>query len=254
MVEGIPFFRPQRWQHKNVVCLTSTTIGGVSKGPYSSLNIGAHVKDTLADVEHNRQILSECLSQEAAAYTTSQIKPIHWLNQQHTTHVCDYANANISPCDAICTQQALTPLAIMTADCLPIVLYCSSTKRIAAIHAGWRGLLDGIIEQTLTNFKQTDKVSAWIGPSISASKFEVGEELLPRFTNYSNDVKVSSKNEYTIDLSSIASQILAEHGIDDCEISPICTYQNEHCFSHRRATHQGLNTTGRMATLVMRLY
>lgn len=254
MVGNIPLFRPQRWQHKNVLCFTTTAVGGVSKAQYSSLNLGAHVGDNMAAVEHNRSLLANYLSQEAAAHATSQVDPIHWLNQQHTTNFCDYPNAHVSPCDAICTQNELTPLAIMTADCLPIVLFCSSTKRMAAIHAGWRGLLDGIIQKTLTSFEQTTTISAWIGPSISAAKFEIGEELLPRFIHYPNDVKASSNHKYTVDLTAIASQLLAEQGIDDCEISNICTYQNEQLFSHRRATHQGLHATGRMATVVMRLY
>lgn len=256
MVEPNLFFRPlqvQSWP-KNIVCFTTSVHGGSSQPPYASFNLGNHVGDDPQHVSENRNLLKEYL----ASCSQHSVADIKWLNQQHTSQALDFHDVNFEPCDAIFTQHSNTPLAIMTADCLPVVMHCSSSNAIVAIHAGWRGLLSGIIEKTLAKISHAtndfSNIKVWIGPSISPNAFEVSHDVIDQFSHYSKYIKKLPKQKYQVDLPQIAQQILSNNGITDIQISPICSYASEHCFSHRRAMHQGLSNTGRMASVIMRLY
>lgn len=226
---------------KNIKALTTTRLNGFSQAPYDSNNFGLHVGDNEHDVKKNRQQLVERLQLPA--------DPI-WLNQTHST-VC--INAEIETnrdADASVTRSALTPLVIMTADCLPIMLCDKQGHEIAAIHAGWRGLFNGIIENTLHKMtSKPEELLAWIGPAISQKHYEVGAEVYESFTGTYRKSINSFKthgSKWLADLPKIAELVLNDLGINAVYQSNLCTFSLEKEFySYRRQSQ-----TGRIATLV----
>lgn len=254
MVSISTFTPPENLFGEHYVVFTTSVEGGVSKGAYQSLNLAQHVGDDVEAVRKNRSILASRLNELSAlkSLKPNALQPIKWLNQQHTCLAVDYEGASNAPCDAIFTSASNTPLAIMTADCLPIVLVCEKTHTIAAIHAGWRGLLDGVIENTVAKIDSI-YLKAWIGPSIQASSFQVRSDVIEQFAAYQDDVVELNHDSYSIDLPSIARKKMLGAGVKEIHLSSVCSYINNNCFSHRRAQHQGFKSTGRMATVVCRL-
>ena len=246
---------------ENVICFTTSIHGGVSKGVYKSFNIGAHVGDNQTRVEINRQLLTAILTQQIESRKIvenitdfTELKPIKWLNQSHTTNICNYESILDSAFDGIETLSRNTPLAVMTADCLPIIIACSKTGKIAAVHAGWKGLIDNFLAKVIACFEHTDALSVWIGPHISSKNFQISDAIVDYFAPYPNAFKAEeNEGKYLVDLSGIARTQLASLGIMNVQVSSVCTYANEHCFSHRRNTHSGRLQTGRMATIVVRI-
>lgn len=249
-------FEPEEALSEKLVCFTTSIYGGVSKHNYFSFNIGAHVGDKPTFVAKNRILLGQKLTKKyhliEVANKPEVIKPFKWLQQQHTSHVSDYANINNEPCDGIFTKEHYVPLAIMTADCMPIVIYSPSLKELAVVHAGWRGLLDGVIQSGLGKFSQLSDVKVWVGPSISQPHFEVSHDVIHHFDAHHKHVKPCTlQGKWKICLPSIARDILGQQGIHDVQVATECTYQNKDFFSHRRAGHIGFTQTGRMATVAM---
>jgi YfiH family protein len=142
----------------------------------------------------------------------------------------------------------------MSADCLPIVIACGESGKIAAVHAGWRGLVGNFLAKVIACFEYPEALNVWLGPHISAANFEVSDAIVECFKPYSNAIMPQKqKGKYVVDLSEIALNQLASLGVMNVQVSPICTYANEDCFSHRRITHLGQLQTGRMATVVVRV-
>jgi YfiH family protein len=262
-------FLPEVSLAQNVFCFTTSVHGGVSNGAYKSFNLAMHVGDNEHRVATNRQLLNAIIKQQVVNRTSldevQALAPIKWLNQQHSKVVGDYSEVNVpagaeinhiedAVCDGIYTNVTNTPLAVMTADCLPIVIACTETGQVAVIHAGWRGLLKGILSTAVATFSNKHSLNVWIGPSISKAHFQISHDTVGQFADY-NDA-VSSENEtgkYLVDLAEIAQKKLLDLGVLAIQKSSVCTYSSEHCFSHRRATHEGLSQTGRMATVVLRV-
>lgn len=227
---------------KNISALTTTRFGGYSQGPYASNNLATHVGDNLQNVEKNRQQLIERLGLSH--------EPI-WLEQTHST-VCVVAEQdNNRNADAAVTRSKHCPLVILTADCLPITLCNRQGTEIAAIHAGWRGLYHGIIENTLKKMQSDPSdLLAWIGPAISQEHYEIGEEVYEAFTN--NNVKNSTafkpvaEKKWLANLPMIAEFTLDSLGINSIFQSNLCTFTlKDELYSYRRASQ-----TGRIATLI----
>lgn len=266
-------FLPQESLADNVFCFTTSVHGGVSNNAYTSFNLGMHVGDNTHRVLTNRQLLNAIIKQQVVNRTTTDepftLAPIQWLNQQHSTIVRNYSDSMQTSqgiqeesavgfqndiCDGIYTTLENTPLAVMSADCLPIVIACANSGQIAAIHAGWRGLISGILGNALAKFSDTSALSVWIGPCISKAHFEISPDISEQFRDYEDALTYTSQtNKYSVDLIAIAKRQLLDLGVTAIQTSQQCTYANEHCFSHRRATHQGLTQTGRMATVIIRL-
>jgi YfiH family protein len=286
-------FLPEEALADNVFCFTTSVHGGVSATPYKSFNLGMHVDDNEHRVATNRELLAAIIAQQAdnrlqktsmsidvQGQKNESIAPILWLNQQHSNIVCRYSENTLlshthSPlpvhaesslakpiahhannsleADAIYTENKNTPLAVMTADCLPIVVACRATGKIAAIHAGWRGLLNGIIMNTIKQFDDASSLAVWIGPNISQRHFEVSNDIIDQFSDFTEALQASHSNKYLVDLAHIARLQLAFVGVLSIQTSPVCTYANRDCFSHRRATHAGSSQTGRMATVIVRV-
>ncbi|WP_159990771.1 peptidoglycan editing factor PgeF [Pelistega ratti] len=237
----------QPWE-RVVYGTTTRNIKGYSQAPFDQFNVGLHCGDNAEAVYKNRALLRTILPSE----------PI-WLNQVHGNKVFDADTMVTEPpqVDAAVTTQKDTVLAIMTADCLPVVIADLQGEVIGAAHAGWRGLQAGVLENTVQMMltkKPNITLRAWIGPAISQSVFEVGQEVFDAFTKNNADLAVYFKalpnaDKYLADLTGIAAYKLQKKGVQQIEQSGECTYLNaERYFSYRRE-----NPTGRMVTLVWRV-
>lgn len=152
----------------SIAALTTTRTGGVSTVPYDSYNLALHVGDDVTHVEMNRARLK-------TEYDLPG-EPV-WLKQSHSNRCIVVEDTDDRSADAAITRCRQTVLAIMTADCLPILLCNRQTPEIAAVHAGWRGLVGGVIEQTLLKMRDVADLMAWIGPGICGQCYEVGESV-----------------------------------------------------------------------------
>lgn len=225
----------------NITALCTTRFGGYSLSPYDTNNLALHVGDDALHVQKNRQQLIELLElpNEPA-----------WLNQTHSTICVNPEYESNTTADAATTSSAKHPLVVLTADCLPITLCNKQGTEIAAIHAGWRGLAQGIVEQTIAKMSsKPDELLAWIGPAISQEHYETGEEVYQAFTSkyeQSHSAFIAKESKWLAGLAQIAEIILQLHGVKGVYQSKLCTYKlKKTFFSYRRASQ-----TGRIATLI----
>ncbi|MCW8450499.1 peptidoglycan editing factor PgeF [Legionella quinlivanii] len=225
----------------NVRAVTTTRLQGFSQHPFDKNNLGQHVGDNPEHVQANRAFLMDSLKLPA--------KP-EWLEQTHSTDCVIVEQDNNRQADSAITRSNQRVLAIMTADCLPIILSNTQGNEVAAIHAGWRGLANGIIENTLA--KMTSKpqdLIAWVGPAICQSCYQTGPEVYDSFLTpypFVHDCFLVDDSRWRADLSAIAEKILTHHHVAQITQSNVCTFEQKNEFySYRRAAQ-----TGRMATLV----
>lgn len=239
------FIQPHWPAPLNVKALQTTRLGGISKAPYDCLNLGDHVNDNPIHVAHNRQLLSDFVPSE----------PV-WLNQVHGTRVIDAAQSScVETADAAFSQKKQVVCVTMTADCLPVLVCDTQGTIVAAIHAGWRSLCDGVIEQTIQAMLSqrpdliTNQLMAWLGPAIGPNAFEVGAEVRAQFIAKDSDASqafVACGEKWLGNLTSIARQRLNKLGIHAVYGGDECTYSlPAKYFSFRRD-----GVTGRMATLI----
>lgn len=230
-----------------VHAFTTTREGGVSQAPFDSLNLGDHVTDDPQSVQTNREILQE--------QGNLPHFPLY-LTQTHSTRVLrlPYEQNDIEA-DAVYTNQANQVCLVMTADCLP-VLFCSKDgKEIAAAHAGWRGLCDGVLEATVAEFEcKPENICVWLGPAIGPTAFQVGEDVIEQFCAFDPQAREAFvadeyiSGKFLGNLYQIARQRLNKLGITEIAGGDYCTYCDaEQFFSYRRD-----KITGRMATLIWR--
>lgn len=228
----------------HVYAMTTTRVGGYSQNQYASLNLATHVGDDAATVQKNRAVLRELIPNE----------PI-WLDQQHTTDVLIIENTASQTgqiADASVTRKPNTVLAVMTADCLPILLCNRAGTVVASVHAGWRGLCHGIIEKTLFAMAcSPEDVYAWLGPAIGSTVYEVGEEVRAAFIAADPQADLAFKSveksdKWLCNLYLLATQRLLRAKIASITGAEHCTYTEEDTFySYRRD-----KTCGRMASLI----
>lgn len=175
-----------------------------------------------------------------------------WLKQVHGSQVVELSNWQPDcNADASFTLELQKICVVKTADCLPILLANKAGTIVAAIHAGWRGLSQGVLEQTVKALN-TDNTTlyAWLGPAISQKHFEVGEDVLTAFAEQHFDTdsyfKKANNNKWFADIYGLARQRLTELGITKVYGGEYCTYEQTDLFySHRRS-----KDTGRMASLI----
>ena len=229
------------WPALSTVCAVSTTRrGGVSVAPYDSLNLGDHVGDDTRAVEQNRAHLMQTLKLPAS--------PV-WLRQVHGTRVVDAADGSCEA-DAAYATQAGVVCAVQTADCLPLLLCNAAGTRVAAVHAGWRGLAAGVIEAALAVMDPGAELFAWLGPAIGPDAFEVGDEVRDIFmahdTRAQSAFRPSPNGRWLADIYQLTCLRLAAHGVTSIYGGHGCTYSDAGRFySYRR---DGI--TGRMATMI----
>ncbi len=234
------------WQAPNNVRGFSTTRqGGFSMAPYDSFNLGDHVGDDKTAVKNNRTLLTEQLGLPQF--------PL-FLNQTHSTKVIrlPYHGVDINA-DAVYTNQKNHVCLVMTADCLPLLFTNQQGTEVAAAHAGWRGLCDGIIEQTVQCFKSDPQdIMVWFAPAIGAKAFQVGQEVVDQFVAQDPQAisaftpDPANPSKYFGDLYQLATQRLNKLGIVNINGGEHCTYhETQDFFSYRRE-----GKTGRMASLI----
>jgi len=218
---------------------------GVSRAPFASLNLGDHVGDDPQIVAENRRRLRE------AAGLPSEPK---WLAQVHGVTVADLdAGTPVAPADAAIARRGGVVCAILTADCLPIVLATESGDRIAAAHGGWRGLAAGVLEATVRSLGgPPERLMAWLGPAISPEHFEVGAEVREAFLSRDSQpgeaFRPNRRGRFMADLGLLARRQLNALGIGRIYGGGECTYARaDRYFSYRRD-----GVTGRQATLIWR--
>jgi len=224
-------------------------VGGVSTGDYASWNLGAHVGDDPAAVAENRRRLHALLPAE----------PL-WLNQVHGVAVADAdaCGAGVVPtADAAITRATGRVLAVLSADCLPVVLGDVEGQVLGLAHAGWRGLAHGVLEHTLQSLRlrcpQAQGWRAWVGPAISARGFEVGREVLDAFVAVQPQAAAcfhpaGAAAKFFADLPGLATLRLRAAGVDHVQGCAECTFSHpERYFSYRQ---QG--RTGRIVTCAWR--
>ncbi|UTZ36557.1 peptidoglycan editing factor PgeF [Vibrio campbellii] len=227
---------------KNVKAFASTRVGGFSTAPYQGLNLGAHVGDDLSIVEKNRDWLAQQAKMPSA--------PI-WLNQTHSTVVAQVSDptTQVLDADGVFTSASQVVCSAMTADCLPVLLTNTQGTQVAAVHAGWRGLANGIVENALELF--SGEVMAWLGPAIGPQAFEVGEDVLQAFVDFDSQahqafIPRDVEGKWLADMSTLATQRLNKFGITQVFDSGLCTFQDkEDFYSYRRD-----GVTGRQATFI----
>jgi len=231
----------------NVKACYTLRHGGNSQEPYNSFNMGDHVGDASSLVTANRQQLATSIS----------LTTITWLNQVHGTRAIELPLQESSPIDADASFTCAMHQAcsIMTADCLPVFfcngIHSEGATQVAMAHAGWRGLLQGVLQNTLSSFQSSSSVIAYLGPAISQRAFEVGDEVCQAFLEQKPELKhcfIPSANhtKWMADLYGIARVLLIESGVAAVYGGDRCTYtEKDDFFSYRRD-----GVTGRMANLI----
>ncbi len=282
-------FIQANWPCINVLAGSTTRLGGFSENHWQGFNLGLHVGDNVQHVQKNRQLLQTKLNLPGS--------PV-WLDQVHGTRVAEIINetGSCSPsgsyscthstmeADASFTRLSNKVLAVMTADCLPIIFAVkkldkseaaeclTDSKWIAIAHCGWRSLAGGILKNLIETYKgNREYIFAWMGPAISQDYFQVGEDVYQAFVNGENNSLTSQshcsrharyarhfiedgKGKWRADLIGLAREKLLELGVENIyfgtekEVSSGCTFSEpERFFSYRREA-----TTGRIVTIIYR--
>jgi YfiH family protein len=234
-----------------VRALCTFRTGGASAAPYGSLNLGCHVGDVPEAVAENRRRLSVAAGLPA--------EPV-WLEQVHGAHVADLdagtdpggTSGRVGPADAAFTRRPGRVCAILTADCLPLLLAAESGDLVAAAHAGWRGIACGVIEAAVTaaGAVRPGKLLAWLGPAIGPRHFEVGAEvreaLLAADPGAEAAFAPNARGRFMADLGTLARRRLEARGVERIYGGGECTFDDaDRYFSYRRD-----GVTGRQATLI----
>jgi len=228
----------------HIKAYTSTRVNGHSKAPFDSFNLALHVQDDPKTVGKNRQQL---VTELALPH-----EPI-WLEQVHGTAVISI-NSSLKgalTADAAVAHEPNRVCTVLTADCLPVLLCDVDGKAVAAIHAGWRGLLAGVIDATVEALSiPPENILAWLGPAIGPEAFEINEEIRYLYIDRDkNNVSAFHKrnNSWYGDLYELARINLSRFDITRVSGGNLCTYHDkQQFFSYRRAK----GPTGRMATMI----
>lgn len=240
---GLHFIRPDWPAPARVQAAVTTRVGGFSRGAYGSLNLAGHVGDDAQAVRQNRALLKQALDLPA--------EPV-WLQQVHGVEAIDAAQAPAGACaDASYTDRPGVVCAVLSADCLPLFLCDTQGTRVALVHAGWRGLAAGVIENGVHALHTPpSQLLAWLGPAIGARAFEVGPEVRARFLD--EDARAAQaftpgrNDHWYADLCALARQRLQRLGVEQMYGGRFCTVrERDRFFSYRRD-----GECGRMASLI----
>ncbi len=221
--------------------MSSTRLGGYSRPPWEGLNLGGHVGDDPSAVSANRRWLFQMIGMPESAC---------WLQQVHGVRVVS-ASSQTCEADASITGEPGKLCAVMTADCLPILLCDKQGSQVAAVHAGWRGLAAGVIENALDGFDRPPQdILVWLGPAIGPSAFEVGSEVRQTFIQQdpqaAHAFESNRKDHWLADIYQLAKLRLSRKGVQQVFGGDYCTYSDaKRFFSYRRD-----GQTGRMASLI----
>lgn len=255
------FFSPRWPAPENVGAVMSYRYGGVSQAGWASLNLGAHSGDSMALVEANRERFYAEAQIPAEPQYLRQVHGNEWV-WRHSNHA---ASLTPAAADAQATAEVGMPLAVFAADCLPVLFCDEQGEKVAAAHAGWRGLQSGVLLRTVREMRTVlparRRILAWVGPSIGACHFVVGEDVRQAFMQANAawaafftpvdtcESAVPSTKRYRGDLAAIARRQLESVAVD-VTVDGRCTYCCEDLFfSYRRD-----GVCGRMAAVIWRKF
>ena len=242
MISG---FTPEWPVPGHVKSWVTTRSGGVSQPPYDQLNLGTHVGDVVERVDKNRAQLEQQLSLPQQP---------QWLEQVHSCEVATLpapaTHQTIPIADGSWTDQSGVVCGVLTADCLPVLLSNQQGSAVAALHAGWRGLADGILQRGGARFMEpADQLLAWIGPGIGQSSYEVGGEVretfCSRYPGAERNFIPSQSGRWLASMEGLARDQLQQLKLNGVHGGGRDTYAEEDFFSYRRS-----GVTGRFATLI----
>jgi hypothetical protein len=240
---GPQFILPDWPAPTNVRAAVTTRIGGVNHAPYDSFNLATHVGDDPAAVHANRASLRSALALPS--------EPL-WLKQVHGITVVDAAQGGMEPeADGAYVTQPGAVCAALTADCLPVLLCNRAGTKVAALHAGWRGLAGGVIEVGVQALGVPgNEILAWLGPAIGPQAFEVGPEVRAAFVQQDAQAaqafRAARDGKYLADIYLLARQRLQRLGVVAVYGGGLCTVADDaRFFSYRRD-----GACGRMAALI----
>ncbi|MCG5512195.1 peptidoglycan editing factor PgeF [Ectothiorhodospira shaposhnikovii] len=223
--------------------MTTTRLGGVSRPPFDSFNLGLHNGDDPEAALQNRRLLRRHLALPR--------EPC-WLQQVHGARVVDAGRCGDRPeADAVVAFAPGLPCVVMTADCLPVLFCDRAGTRVGAAHAGWRGLIAGVLEATVEALDcPPGELMAWLGPCIGPDAFEVGDEVRAAFLRHDPGHREafvpSPAGRWLADLRALARRRLSARGVRDMTAETACTFSDARRFySYRRD-----GDTGRMASLI----
>jgi YfiH family protein len=222
----------------HVRAVVTTRMGGLSSAPYDGFNLALHVGDSRQRVLQNRLLLSQHLD--------LPVEPA-WLNQVHGARVISTQERGDLNADAAFSDRQNQPCVVLVADCLPIFICDRTGRRVAVLHAGWRGLAEGVIAATVARFLPEDDLIAWLGPAIGPCHYEVGAEVKDAFRSEAERFAPSDKpDRWLFDLYGVARKQLADNGVGEAFGGDFCTYcESARFFSYRRD-----GATGRIAALI----
>ena len=242
------WIRPTWKLSPRIQVATTTCAGGLSTGRYAHFNLAEHVGDEPEAVRANRVSLLETIDCER----------IQWLEQVHGSHIVRASMASASKvpeADGAWTNSPGIGLAVLTADCLPVVVCEESGTVVGIAHAGWRGLVTGVLQNLVEQMPaESSCLSAWIGPGIGGAVYEVGEDVAQVVATLGLAADLQTQvmrpsiapGKYLFDMEALAVSILKGCGLGGvAAVSGCCTYGDKRFYSYRRD-----GTTGRMATLV----
>lgn len=238
---GLEFIVPDWPVPPNVHAAVTTRTGGISKGPFTSLNLAMHVGDEPDAVAENRRRLRDSLALPA--------EPA-WLTQVHGRDVAVLPQASDTVADAAVAFAPGSVCATLVADCLPVLLASRDGDRVAVAHAGWRGLAAGVVEATVAALRcDPARLVAWLGPVIGAAAFEVGAEVEDALTagmpDASRHFRPGRADRRLADLPALARQRLVMAGVTGVFGGTLCTHTDgARFYSFRRD-----GRTGRIAAL-----
>ncbi|MGA8260286.1 MAG: peptidoglycan editing factor PgeF [Arenicellales bacterium] len=241
--DGSPHAIYARWDAPpQVRAFTTLRGGGVSQGPYESLNLGGRAGDDPCRVAENRRRLR-------AAFNVPS-EPV-WLKQMHGTHCIDIGRAGLAEeADGGYTSSPGRVCAVLTADCLPLFVSDDEGSLVGLFHVGWKGLAAGIVEQALSIFAGRSRIRCWLGPAIGPDAFEIGPEVRDALQAPGNEGCFRASvngGHWMANLYALVADRLHRGGIDDVGWDETaCTYRDaERFFSYRRSRQ-----CGRMASLI----
>ena len=225
----------------NVRTWQTTREGGVSGGGWRSLNLGSHVGDLPEAVARNRQILADGLRLPSAP---------RWLDQVHGTRILRVDDQQAGSADGAVTATPGVVLAVLTADCLPVLFASRDGRRVGVAHAGWRGLAAGVLAAAVSELESGGDLMAWLGPAIGTAAFEVGPEVraafLARDAGALECFTLNARGRWQANLDRLARRQLQQAGVSSIHGQPRCTHDDaSRYFSHRREA-----PCGRMASLI----
>lgn len=223
---------------ENIGYFISSNEKGYSRNQYKYANFSFNVGDKENAVKSNINDLKNLYS----------INNIAFMNQLHTNKTKELIYyKNYTNTDGIFTRNKKIACAVLTADCIPLLVTDKLGTFIGCIHAGWRGLKSNIIEKFFDNifFSKCSDLKVLIGPSISRDMYEVDSEILRSFPGHTSHFKHNKSGKYNMDIKNIAYDILRKIGITDVTISPACTCKDNRLFSYRKN-----KITGRFISLI----